>query len=301
MQNAGWDIFRYVIAVAEAGSAVAAAERLGVNASTVLRRISRFEEENGIRLFERRQSGYRPTAACTAVVEVARGIEKSVADISRDLLGRDFRLEGRLTVTTTDSLLFSVLAPLIDEFSRQHPMIRIDISVTTTRLNLTRQDADVAIRASKHPPDTLVGQRVSGLAFAVYGAAAQLANMSGEQRRGLMEDARWVGIGQALSGSMVGSWMTANVPAEKIAMTADTFVAMHDCAAAGAGLAVLPCCVGDRSRAVLRVTPPVPAMDTSLWVLTHADIRNAARIKAFMEHITRALRSQSDCLEGVTA
>ncbi|MCY6381054.1 LysR family transcriptional regulator [Hoeflea prorocentri] len=298
MQNTNWDIFRYVIAVAEAGSAVAAAERLGVNASTVLRRISRFEDENGIRLFERHQSGYRPTAACAAVVEAARDIEQSVAGISRDLLGSDFRLEGGLTVTTTDSLLFSVLAPMIREFSLRHPRICLDISVTTTRLNLTRQDADVAIRPSKQPPETLVGQRVSGLAFAVYGSREKLAAIAPAKRSGQMDDARWVGIGQALTGSMVGNWMKENVPAERIAMTADTFVAMHDCVAAGAGLAALPCCIGDRSRYVMRVTDPLPAMDTSLWVLTHADIRNAARVKAFMEYIARALRSQSDCLEG---
>ena len=107
MQNMDWDIFRLVVAVADGGSAVAAAERLGVNASTVLRRISRFENDNGVRLFERRQTGYTPTAECEAVIRTAREIEASVAGIGRELLGRDLRLEGRLAVTTTDSLLNS--------------------------------------------------------------------------------------------------------------------------------------------------------------------------------------------------
>ena len=121
MQNIDWDIFRFVVAVADKGSAVSAAESLGVNASTVLRKITRFEEENGICLFERRQTGYSPTVECAAVVEAARQIEQSVAGISRDILGRDLRLEGSVTVTTTDSFLNSILARHIATFSALYP------------------------------------------------------------------------------------------------------------------------------------------------------------------------------------
>ncbi|MCP4318975.1 MAG: LysR family transcriptional regulator [Hyphomicrobiales bacterium] len=292
-----WDIFRLVVAVADGGSAVAASERLGVNASTVLRRISRFEQENGVRLFERRQTGYTPTAECEAVIETAREIEQSIAGIGRDLLGRDLRLEGRLAVTTTDSLLNSVVAPLLLEFSTLHPQIKIDVSVTNSRLNLTRQDADIAVRTSKMPPETLVGQRVSGLAFAVYATPSVVAQLpAGKISR--LRRAPWVGIGSALTASPVGSWMDRHVPAERIAVTADTFVAVHDCAATGAGLAVLPCCLGDQSRHVVRVTPPVDEMETSLWVLTHSDIRSAARVKAFNEFMSRELRNMAGLIEG---
>lgn len=297
MQNMDWDIFRLVMAVADGGSAVAASERLGVNASTVLRRISRFEKENGIRLFERRQTGYTPTVECEAVIDAARQIEQSIDGISRDLLGRDLRLEGRLAVTTTDSLLNSVVAPLLVQFSKLHPRIRIDVSVTNSRLNLTRQDADIAVRASKMPPDTLVGQRVSGLAFAVYATPSLVAQLPGGKLSKLRK-APWIGIGNALKASPVGAWMDRYVPVERIAVTADTFVAVHDCAATGAGLAVLPCCLGDQSQKVVRATPPVDEMETSLWVLTHADIRSAARVKAFNEFMSRALRAMADRIEG---
>lgn len=297
MQNMDWDIFRLVVAVADGGSAVAASERLGVNASTVLRRISRFEKENGVRLFERRQTGYTPTAECEAVIKAAREIEQSVAGIGRDLLGRDLRLEGRLAVTTTDSLLNAVVAPLIAQFSSLHPQIKIDVSVTNTRLNLTRQDADIAVRASKMPPQSLVGQRVSGLAFAVYATPSVVGDLpSGKKVR--MRQTPWIGIGNALAASPVGAWMERNVPADNIALTADTFVAVHDCAATGAGLAVLPCCLGDQSRQLVRATPVVEEMETSLWVLTHSDIRSAARVKAFNEFMSRSLRGMSALIEG---
>tara|TARA_R110002126_G_scaffold291784_1_gene458148 strand:- start:77760 stop:78668 length:909 start_codon:yes stop_codon:yes gene_type:complete len=298
MQNLNWDIFRFVMAVADSGSAVAAAERLGVNASTVLRTINRFELDNGIRLFERRQSGYAPTIECAAVVEAARQIEQCVAGINRDILGRDLRLEGRLTVTSTDSLLKSVLAPHINSFIALHPQIHVDVSVTNSRLNLTRQDADVAIRASKKPPDTLVGQRVSDLAFAIYASPSIGEAVSSQGQAEYFSRMRWVGIGDTLAASPVGDWMKRHVPPEAIAIKADSFVAIENFATAGAGLAVLPCCLGDQSKKLVRVTPPIAEMQTALWVLTHADIRGAARVKAFNEHMTRALRDQSDLLCG---
>lgn len=298
MQNIDWDIFRYVMAVADGGSAVAAAQRLGVNASTVLRKISKFESENGIRLFERRQTGYTPTVECAAVVEAARQIEQNVADISRDILGRDLRLEGRLSVTTTDTLLKTVLAPHIATFKALHPRIRIDISVTNMRLNLTSHDADVAIRASRNPPDALVGQKVAELAFAVYGLPAHAADLPERPPTSDLNGAPWVGIGEALAGSPVGAWMKENVSPNSIAVSADTFVAIRDCVLAGAGLAVLPCCLGDQSAGLVRIGPPVAAMQSALWVLTHADVRSAARVKAFNDHMVRALRADAELLEG---
>jgi len=298
MQNIDWDIFRFVVAVADSGSAVSAAERLGVNASTVLCKIGKFEEENGVRLFERRQTGYTPTVECAAVVEAARQIEQSVARINRDILGRDLRLEGRLTVTTTDTLLNAVLAPHLAAFNTMHPRILIDVSVTNTRLNLTRQDADVAIRASRKPPDALVGQRVSGLAFAVYGRPEVAADLPERPRVADFSGHHWIGIGDALAGSPVGAWLSENVAPESISIRTDSFVALRDCAIAGAGLAVLPCCLGDQSDRLLRIGAPVSTMESALWILTHADVRGAARVKAFYEHMTRALRAQTDLLEG---
>ncbi len=298
MQNIDWDIFRFVVAVADKGSAVSAAESLGVNASTVLRKITRFEEENGIRLFERRQTGYSPTVECAAVVEAARQIEQSVAGISRDILGRDLRLEGRVTVTTTDSLLNSVLARHIATFSTRHPRIHIEVSVTNTRLNLTRHDADVAIRATRRPPDALVGQRVADLAFGIYATVEIAKGLPANARSGDFKNLSWVGIGDALAGSPVGLWLEEHVAPSAIVMTADTFVAVRDCAASGAGLAVMPCCLGDQSPGLVRVSGPIAEMQTGLWILTHPDVRSASRVKAFNEHMTRALRAETELLEG---
>ena len=298
MQNMDWDIFRYVVAVVDSGSAVSAARSLGVNSSTVLRKITKFEEENGIRLFERRQTGYAPTVECAAVVEAARQIEQSVAGISRDILGRDLRLEGRLSVTTTDTLLKAVLAPHIASFKALHPRIQLDISVTNIRLNLTRHDADVAIRASNRPPDALVGQRVSDVALCIYGPKDLAKTLGSNPDLATLKEQDWIGVGDALAGSPVGNWMNEHIPTDRIGVTTDTFVAIRDCVLSGCGIAVLPCCLGDRTADLDRIGPPIPEMQTALWILTHADVRGAARVKAFNDHMTKSLRLEAHYLDG---
>ena len=298
MHSVDWDIFRLIIAVADRGSAVGAADALNINASTVLRRIARFEEANGVRLFDRHQSGYTPTLQGSAVVETARLIEQHVSDISRDILGSDLRLEGALSVTTTDTFLESLLAPLLPEFRQRHPMIKVDVTATSDRLNLTRHDADIALRASRQPPDSLIGQRISDLGFCVYATSDLIPKKKGELTAKDCRKGPWIGIGEALAGSPVGQWLAANVDAESIALSSDTFLTIRACASEGAGFAVLPCCLGDRYPGLQRVLGPIEEMKSSLWLLTHEGYRNTARVRAFMDFVAPALRAKRPQLEG---
>jgi len=295
MQNEDWDIFRYVIAVADSGSAIAAARKLGVNGSTVLRRISRFEEDNGIRLFDRLQTGYTPTLQCEALLKTAREIQDSIAIIDLGIAGQDVRFEGQLTVTTTDTFLESILADIFLEFSSNNPLIQLDITVTNERLSLTRRDADVAIRASKKPPEHLVGQRVSAVSFAVYGAVSLAAELPPAATLDDLKARLWIGPGESISGSPVAAWMDSNIPATSIKLTADTFPGVRACIQSGA-IGVLPCCIGDNNTKLHRLLPAFREMETALWVLVHPDVRRSAKISAFTKHVSKRLREKSHLL-----
>lgn len=297
MQNADWDIFRYVIAVADCGSAVAAAKRLGVNGSTVLRRISKYENERGIRLFDRLQTGYTPTLECEAIIKTAREIGDSIAQVELGIVGQDLRLEGQLSVTTTDTFLETVVAQIINDFSREHPQIEISITVTNERLNLAQRDADVAIRASMKPPEHLLGQRVSAVSFAVYGALSTVAKLPSNPKLKTLKELAWVGTGASNSSSPVTAWMEENIPRSSVKITADTFPAMRSCIEKG-GAGVLPCCIGDQSDGLQRLHPPLPELETSMWVLVHPDVRRSAKVAAFSKHVSKGLREKSMLLSG---
>ena len=251
-----------------------------------------------MRLFDRHQTGYTPTLQCEAVVETARTIEQNVADISRDILSSDLRLEGTVSFTTTDTFLESVLAPHLAAFTKLHPKIHLEVTVTNNRLNLTRHDADIALRPSMKPPETLIGQRISALAFGIYGSRGGVKQRLDAKGTDHYNEHPWIGIGDSLMGSPVGKWISANVMEENIVMSADTFPTIAQCARAGTGLAILPCCLGDKDAELIRLADPLEEIESSLWLLTHRGYRNAARVRAFIDFVAPALRSARPLFEG---
>jgi len=142
----GWDDLRYVLAVARTGSLAGAARSLGVNHTTVLRRVDAFEKTLGLRLFERLPAGYILTAGGEELIAAARHIHGTVAMLERKLAGQDLRLSGVVRVTTTDTLMSSILPEILAEFRASHSRIQVETAVSNLMLNLTKRDADVAVR-----------------------------------------------------------------------------------------------------------------------------------------------------------
>ncbi len=289
-----WDDLRFVLAVADNGSVAAAARKLGVNHTTVLRRVQAFEALHQLRLFDRLPTGYALTAEGEELVDAARTIDDTVATLERRIAGQDLKLEGTIRVTTTDSLMATIVPRHLASFQAQHPRISIELAMTNARLNLTKRDADIAIRPALKQPDGLVGWRVSDFGFAVYGAASYLDSYPANDLR----DHVWLAGDELLANSPATQWMRQHVPDVRIAFRADSYVALCQAASVGLGLATLPCCLANVSPQLRRIHGPVPELTTSLWLLTHEDLRNAARIRAFIDHLEAGLRAESADLAG---
>src|ERR671927_1052108 len=166
-----WDDFKLVRLIAEAKGLAGAAERLGVNHSTVFRRLGQLEETLGTKLFERHRTGYALTPAGEEMAALAERMDEDVAGFARKLAGQVLSPAGELRVTTNDTLLVHLLTPLFARFCAQCPDVRLDVVLSTQALNLSKRDADVAIRATDNPPETLVGRRAATIAWALYGRA----------------------------------------------------------------------------------------------------------------------------------
>ncbi|HKE13392.1 MAG TPA: LysR family transcriptional regulator [Kofleriaceae bacterium] len=290
-----WDDLRYVLALADGGSLAAAARTLHVDRTTVLRRIGSLERDQGVRLFERLPTGYALTAAGDELLAAARSVEDTLVALERRLAGQDLRLEGSLRVTTTDTLLGPLVATPLAAFRLAHPGIALEVSISNAMLDLTRRDADVAIRPAPDPPDHLVGRRVSSVAFAIYGSPAYLSAHGGARD---LTSHRWVAPDETLASSSAARWMRRAIPAAAIAFRVDSLLAMSEVAAAGGGLAALPCYLGDLDARLVRHRAPIEKMATALWVLTHADLARTARIHAFHEFMARELVRERPLLEG---
>lgn len=283
-----WDDLRYVLAVADSGSLNRAAGTLRVNRTTVLRRINAFERKHGVRLFERLPGGYTLTDAGNEILAAARGFENAIVSLERKLAGQDMRAEGLVRVTTTDTLLASVLQVPLATFKQEHPGIALDVTTSNAFANLSKRDADVAIRPAIDPPEFLIGRRISSVAFAVYSADG----------RGDLVNERWIGPDDTLAGTSVARWMRGAMPSVRPGIRADSLVSMRELCAAGAGLAALPCYLGDSDVRLVRVRPPIAEMATALWVLTHPDLARTARVRLLMDHVSAALGRQRPLLEG---
>lgn len=290
----GWDDLLYVLSVGRSGSLSGAARELRVNHSTVFRRIGAIEEQLGVRLFERRRDGYVPTAAGEAAVRLAEEVDEDVTALERKLAGEDLRPTGTVRVTTTDTLI-STVVPICVAFRRSYPEICIELVTGNQFLNLSRRDADVALRPSAHPPENLHGRRVSWIGFAVYGSSAYLASTGGGD---LTRAHEWIGLDDTLSHLAVYKWMAENVAPERISFRASSFMAVIDAAAAGMGLAALPCYMGDGRPALERVSEPMPELGTDLWLLVHEDLRRTARVRAFTDFLFAELSHLRPRIEG---
>ncbi len=290
-----WDDLQYVLAVADMESLAGAAVSLGVNRTTVLRRINAFERQNGVRVFDRLASGYVLTPEGQELFAAARALEHTIMTLERKLAGQDQRAEGIVQLTTTDTLLASVLPSHLSAFRNAYPAIVLDISTSNTLLDLAKRDADVAIRPVVNPPETLIGRRLSAVAFAVY--ASHDYRRANDVSAPLHEHA-WIAPGAILGGTSVARWMSDAVPKARRAVQLDSLLAMREMCAAGAGLSALPCYLGDSDPRLARVREPIKEMTTALWVLTHPDLMRTARVRLFTQFMARALAKERSLIEG---
>ena len=283
-----WTDLQFVLALARSGSLAAAARALGVSHTTVLRRVAALEESQGLRLFERLRTGYALTAGGEEMLAVAQSVAEVVTDLERKLAGRDLRLEGLVRVATVDTLLASLLPPILAGFHADHPAVTVELTVSATLANLTRRDADVAIRVSNDPPGELIGRRICPVGLALY-----RARRGGEAplRPEDLPAQRWIGPSDSLSATNVARWMRAHVEDAQVVLRVDSIVGMAEAATAGIGLAALPCYLGDSMPRLERACPDPVLADkpAELWVLTHEDLRRTARVRAFTQHLADEL------------
>lgn len=291
-QAENWDDLRVFLAVARSGTLSGAARILGVNHSTVFRRVGAFEDALGVRLFERVPSGYLLTPAGEEMREAALRVEEEVAAIGRKVRGQDLRLSGSLRITTIDMLALWLLPRHLTRFRTDYPGIELEVSVSNAALNLTKREADVALRIGNSPPETLVGRRVGRLVFAVYGAREYRLRRPDVE----LEAHDWIGFDS--EHAALARRFAEFLPGVQPAYRVNSVAAAMGAAMAGMGLAPLPCGIADREEKLERICDLPASFSLDLWLLTHEDLRRTARIRAFLDFVAEALAGEAELLEG---
>ncbi len=296
-----WDDVRYFLAVARAGSVTAAAAKLGVNHSTVSRRIGAFETRLGVRLFERMPSGYALTPPGEEMLGDAQGVERDIATMSRKIASRDARMTGTLRITAPESILFVVIMPNIAKFCKIYPGIEIYITATPQILSLNNREADLAIRITNRPPEGLIGRKLTGQRAAKYASRSYL------EQRGLMSGAErspgeiptgnhtWIGL---VAGKARPDWVNEHFPDARCAARLDSIFNLFEAAKAGLGIAELPCRIASADPCLVRL----PSFETEkyddVWILYHRDMRHMTRLRAFSDFLTKVFVAEKHLFMG---
>ena len=292
-----WDDVRYFLAVARGGSVRAAAGRLGVNHSTVLRRVAQLEERLGVRMFEKLPSGYRLTAAGEEVLEFAQHMEASSHLLETRVFGRDQSVRGPLRVTLAPPLATHLLMADFAGFARLYPDIEMDILSSGELANLTNREADVAIRVvydRKTLPLNLHGLKGPEVFGSVYLSRERLAAWRG----GAADPIRWIviGIHGIPEWASDGEILTAGAPFRVTDAEAQLAAVRQ-----GLGITTLPCFVGDADPLLARAPGTDLHLYGTLWLLTQGETRKTKRVRLFAEFMSARLAAHAPLLAGLTA
>lgn len=291
-----WNELKLVLAVARTGSLTAAAPTLRLDHSTVYRRLRAMEERLGSKLFDRTPGGgYRQTSAGERVAAAAERIEAEAHALERDIAGRDHRLTGRLRVTSSETLAYRLLTSEIARFRERHPCISVELVVDNRVLSLSRREADVALRPTRPPDGDLWGRKLSKVGWAIYGAAHLAVDGSDDPFGGLPV----IGWGEGTNNLRAATWIAETIAPERVTYRSSSLVNQLVAVRAGMGAALMPCYLGDAEVGLRRLGRPVAEVGGELWIVTHADLRTTARVRAFLEIVGDGLVAQNDVIEGV--
>ena len=285
-----WDNYQYFLKVALLGSLKGAAEVLGVNHSTVFRRINALEESMDVRLFERLKTGYVLTEAGEEILDQVQHIEDRMHAIDRKLLGKDIRLSGTIKISTTDTLGYYWLPPYIRQFKDEYPHIVIDVDIKTRFTNLSRREADILVPTVNEQPDYMVGRQLAPIIVGLYASKAYVEQYGKPSGVDDLWSHRLLLPNEALAGLPLIKWLRKYVPSEAIAASSDKLTGLYKIAQQGLGIAPLPHYVGDPDPDLIKVMELPRRFYRHIWILTHPDLRHTARIRAFMQFMYQATR-----------
>lgn len=269
-----------LLALIRGRTLLGAAERLKVDTSTVFRSIKRLEKELGEVLFDRGRQGYMPTELAQELAAYAERIESQLHEAREVAHKKGTEPSGVLRITTTDTVLHSVLLPVLAGFAKAYPKIDLDLIASNALANLSQRDADIAVRATRKPPEHLVGVKLGTLRAAVYGSKDYLCRVPEST---LPEEMDWIALDETLPDHPSQKWRRQHYPKLKPRYRVNSVLSAAGAVVHGLGIGVVPLVLLKGNPQVRIVQGPLEELDTDLWALAHPDARHLQRVKMLFD------------------
>lgn len=292
-----WDDIRFFLALWQERTLSGASRRLAVDPTTVGRRLTALEQELGAKLFERTPDGFVPTATGEAIRGLCETMETTAIALERQAAGQDTRLSGVVRLTTPEALANRFVVPELAKLHARHPDIEIELLPESRILDISRRQADVAVRVARPKDPELIARKIGGLALALYGTPEYLVKRSVPQPgQGLAgHDLVYYGGLQPTQGR---PFLGESIAGARFTFRSNSTLAQANAVAAGLGIGVLPCYMAEGNPRLVRLWPHAVPEVQELWLAVHPDVRRAARVRAVTELLGELFRREAPSLLG---
>jgi len=275
-----------VLGLARAGTLAAAGEQLGQDASTVFRSLQRIEKGLGLQLFERSRAGYVATELAQELAAHAERMEAELEAARSAAQADPGQVSGSVTITTTDTVLHSLVAPALKSLQTVHPLLGFELVAGNELASLTRRDADIAVRATKRPPPHLVGKHLGPIRVALFTAR------KGARRR--LDDSAlaaqdWIAPDDALPDHPSVIWRKKRFPKVTPKYRVNSILTVAELVGQGMGIGILPLFLARQRSDLRQLDAEIEECRTELWLLTHSEARHLRRVTAVYRHLAEHL------------
>ena len=292
-----WDYLRYIRALAIGGTLAKAGELLGVHQTTVLRRLDQMEESMGVQFFERSRDGLQLTPVGETAFREADRLAIEMENLERKLVGQDSAPVGKVRLAAEDTMMSALLSPILAELVREFPDIELETLTDNDVANLSHREADLTLRPENKPQATLEGERIASIESAVYGSARYCRRHRDMDVENRPEGCLWIIPDETFSHLATGRWYRKQLKNVTSFIRCNSLQSMHALAKAGAGLAVLPCYLGESTRELRRLSDPLEGESVDLWLHVNQDTQQMARVRIVMEYLVERLQALESRLE----
>ncbi len=294
-----WDDLQHFLAVAHHGSTLAAGRALGVDQSTVQRRLSELERRIGQSLVRRQPTGYRLTEFGHEMLPFAETVENAVLAFERQLQTLAGEATGVIRMTCPEPIVNRITQTgMIDRFHAKHPALKLQFVMSDKYMDLRQGDADVALRSGDTDDGELVGRKIGDSVWAVYASQAYIAQHGQPERIEDLARHALVGFDDSMARHRLSQWLREVAPDAELASRSSSVLGLVYSVKAGLGVGALPMPLGDAEPDLVRVFGPVPAL-TRIWrMLTTPELRRTPRVSAFFDFIVEEIDTLRPILTG---
>ena len=294
-----WNDLRYFLAVAHNRSTLAAGRALKLSQSTVQRRLSELERRIGRKLVKRHATGYRLTDFGREMLPYAERIEESVLAFERQLDESRRDAVGVIRVTCPEPIVSRITqSALLERFHARHPGLRVELVMSDKYLDLSKGEADVALRSGDAVDEELVGRKIADSYWAVYASRKYIERHGRPERVEDLERHALIGFDETMAKHRAAKWLEQVAPSAKIVARNNSVLGLVYAAKSGIGIAPLPTALGDAEEDLVRVLGPIPEL-TRIWrLLAHPDARRTPRVSAFFDFVVEEIEALRPILTG---